>query len=415
MVAANVRQPTIPRQVQTINTVNLTQGSDIRGVVADTIDQMVVAGGGRVIIPPGNWLVNGPIHLQSGIDLHVSEGATLRFGTNPADYLPVVLTRWEGTDVYNYSPLIYARKANDVAITGTGRIDGQGRKGFFRWRPEQKPSQSRLRQMGATGVPIEERIFGEGYLLRPGFVQFHECERVLVDGPTFVDPTFWMIHPVYCNHVTIRNVTLRGTQLNSDGIDPDSCEDVLIENCTFDVNDDCVAIKSGRDADGRRVGRPTRRVLVRNCDMRTQTAAGVGIGSEMSGGASDIFAENLRISRADYALYFKANKDRGGVVDGVYARNLVVSDCDKLIHLTTDYKKESSGNMPPVFRNFDIAEITCRNAGTGIEIVGLPEMPVKKIALSNIAITSATRAAIIEYADEIQATNVMINGKAWQP
>lgn len=386
---------------------------DVRPALHDAIDRLASSGGGRLLLPPGEWRSDGPVHLRSGIELHLSPGARLRFSRDPSLYLPNVLTRWEGTEVYNYSPLIYARGARDVAITGSGTVDGQGEHGFFRWRARQGEDQRALRAMGASGVPVEQRRFGAGHWLRPPLVQFFDCERVLIDGPTFIDSAFWMVHPVYCRHVTVRNTVLQGRQLNSDGVDPDSCEDVLIERCRFDVNDDCVAIKSGRDADGWRVARPTRRVVVQDCRMRTRTASGLGIGSEMSGGAEDVFATRLKIEAAEYGLYFKSNRDRGGLVQRVGIADVTVGRCEKLVHFTTDYKGESTGSAAPSFRDFLIEDVSCDQTDIIFHIEGLPERPITGIVARGIEVRHARRAAILAFVEDFTAQNIFINGRLW--
>jgi polygalacturonase len=357
-------------------------------------------GGGTVILPPGEWRSDGPIHLRSGVALHVETGATLRFSRESRHYLPLVLTRWEGTEVWNYSPLIYAAGASDIAITGGGTIDGQGFDGFFQWRPKQKTDQNALRKMGADGVPVRDRVFGEGHYLRPGFVQFMSCSRVLVDGPRFVDSTFWMVHPVYCDHVTVRNISLTSKHLNSDGVDPDSSTNVLIERCTFDVSDDCVAVKSGRDADGWRVAQPSSRIVVRDCIMNTNIAAAFAIGSEMSGGAHDIFVERLKVPHAEHALYFKANLDRGGVIERIRMRDIDVAKTETLVHFTTDYHSYRGGNAPP----------TCATTEQALHIVGVPSAPVQDVRLRNIRVAMASKPDAIAHSERLSFEAVSING-----
>jgi polygalacturonase len=368
------------------------------------------SGGGTVILPAGEWRSDGPIHLRSGVGLHIESGATLRFSREPRHYLPLVLTRWEGTEVWNYSPLFYAAGASDIAITGGGTIDGQGFEGFFQWRPKQKTDQNALRKMGADGVPVRDRVFGDGHYLRPGFVQFMSCSRVLVGGPRFVDSTFWMIHPVYCDHVTVRNITLVSKHLNSDGVDPDSSTNVLIERCTFDVSDDCVAVKSGRDADGWRVARPSSRIVVRDCIMNTDIAAAFAIGSEMSGGAHDIFVERLKVPHAEHALYFKANLDRGGVIERIRMRDIDVAKSETLIHFTTDYHSYRGGNAPPTYRDFTVQNVTCAMTEQALHIVGVPSAPVQDVRLRNIRVAKASKPDAIAHSERLTFEAVNING-----
>lgn len=380
----------------------------IRAAIAACHD----GGGGRVVIPPGLWKVDGPINLKDNVDLHLSDGATVRFSPDPAFYLPQVLTRWEGTEVWNYSPFIYTRGCQNVALTGSGTFEGQGREHFLPWRAKQKPAQTRLRQMGNDGVAVRDRVFGTGDWLRPAFIQFIDCRRVLIDGPTFRDSPFWVLHPVYCRDVIIRNATVVSTHINSDGCDPDSCTNVLVERCRFDVNDDCVAIKSGRDQDGWRVALPSSRIVVRDCDMRTNVAAAFAIGSEMSGGANDIFVERLRVPHAEYALYFKANLDRGGVIERIAIRDVDIAECEIPIHFTTDYHSWRGGNFPPTYRDFSVSDVRCAKADKALHIVGVPTAPVQDVRLSRIRIDAAAKPAEIAHTQRMIFDQVIANGIA---
>ena len=259
-----------------------------RRVLQNAINDCHQCGGGRVVVPAGEYSINGPLTLRSSVDLHLSEGALLRFSGEPADFMPPVLQRWEGTEVFSHSPLITADHAHDIAITGRGTIDGQGKRIFESWQPIQKQDQSRLRDMGRDGVPLEKRIFGKETRLRPSLFQPINCERVLLEGVTIRDSPFWTIHPTYCRHVIIRGVTVDSMNFNNDGCDPDSCSDVLIENCIFRTGDDGIAIKSGRDQDAWRVARPTERVLVRNCEFFSKIN-GLCFWSDMSDGVRHVF------------------------------------------------------------------------------------------------------------------------------
>lgn len=274
---------------------------DDRPAILAAIRACNAAGGGRVLLPPGLLISNGPIHLQSHVELHVAEGALLRFSAEPAHFLPVVLTRWEGTECFNFSPFIYARNVSNVAITGSGTIDGNARRSFANWKPRQGPDQIRIREMGAAGVPLHERVFGEGHWLRPGLIQFFACNRVLVEGVTILDAPFWVIHPVFCRDVIVRGVTVDSGNPNNDGVDPESSTNVLIEDCVFRTGDDSVAIKSGRDEDAWRAGVPSENIVVRRCVMDSK-ANGLCIGSEMSGGVRNVFLEDCEVGEVMAAL-----------------------------------------------------------------------------------------------------------------
>ncbi len=383
---------------------------DARPAILAAIGAAHDAGGGRVEVPAGLWRCDGPISLKSNVELHVAEGAVVRFGTDARFYLPPVFTRWEGTEVWNYSPFIYTYGQRNVAITGSGAFEGQGREHFLPWRDNQAPDQNRLRQMGIDGVPLRDRVFGEGHWLRPHFCQFVECEDVLVDGPTFRDSPFWVIHPVYCRRVTVRNATVISDHVNSDGCDPDSSTDVLIERCRFEVGDDCIAIKSGRDQDGWRVGRASARIVVRDCEMRSSRGGALAIGSEMSGGVTDVRAERLTIPLATNALYFKANLDRGGIIERVRIRDVAVQETDALIHFTTDYHSYRGGHFPPTYRHFDVANVTCAHAKEALHIVGVPDAPVEDVRLSNIQVAKADRPNAIAHVRDLKLDGVTVNG-----
>jgi polygalacturonase len=383
--------------------------ADLRPAIHAAMAQLGSAGG-TITIPAGDWLSNGPIHFQSRIRLHLEKDAVLKFSRDPEHYLPLVLTRWEGTECWNYSPLIYARGVTDIAITGEGTIDGQGFDGFFQWRPKQRDSQQLLRKMGADGAPVEKRIFGEGHYLRPGFVQFLSCARILIDGPRFVDSTFWMIHPVYCDHVTIRNVTLKSDHLNSDGVDPDSSTNVLIEQCVFDVGDDGVAIKAGRDQDGWRVGRRSSRIVVRDCEYRGTAGGGFSIGSEMSGGVSEVYVERYKMNDVVHGVYFKSNMDRGGAITDIFVRDIDIGRAQAAISFTTDYHGYRGGDYPTKFDNVQIDRLRCREAVVGLSMLGAEAAPLMRVRVSNSVIDQAKTPLRSRNAVDMIFDDVKVNG-----
>ena len=414
-VAAIVRRivpPSFPARVVSIATLGATgDGStDALPAIRRAISETANAGGGRVLVPAGRWQVNGPIHLKSNVELHVAEGATLRFSTEPGDYLPLVVTRWEATELYNYSPLIYAYQATNVAVTGKGTIDGNGKAGFATWKPKEGPDLNRLRQMGIDGVPVHERIFGEGHFLRPSFIQFWGCQNVLVEDLTIVDSPFWIVHPVYCRNVTARRLRISSHNPNNDGVDPESSADVLIERCTFDTGDDCVAIKSGRDQDGWRVGRPSENIVVRDCDMDSLKAS-ICLGSEMSGGLRNIYVDDVRVGRTFTGVYFKTNLDRGGYVNHVRIRNVPMREAEIFIHFTTDYQGYRGGKYPPDVRDVVIERVRCERASRGIRAVGVPDAPLRDILLRDVTLGSTPAPHEIRNVRDFRLENVRINGE----
>ena len=386
--------------------------TDCLPAIKKAIDKCNVDGGGRVVIPHGVYFVKGPIHLKSHINLVVSEGATLKFSSEPGDYLPVVLTRWEGTECFNYSPFIYAYSVNDIAITGKGTIDGNAEKTFATWKPDQKQDQLLLRQMGNDNVPLNQRVFGEGHLLRPCMIQTYNCKNVLIDGVKIIDSPFWVIHPVLCYNVTVRNVVVTSTNLNNDGCDPEGSVNVLIENCEFNTGDDAIAIKAGRDQDGWRVGQSTENIVIRNCQMNSK-ANGLCIGSEMSGGVRNVYMENCNVSNAGSTIYFKANLDRGGFIENIWVRKINVEVArSRCIAFETNYQGYRGNYYPPVFKNFTIENITCLNGGKyAIFGEGVSDSKLRNITLKNITIDKAEVPYHLMFIENWKIENVKISGE----
>jgi polygalacturonase len=387
---------------------------DCREAFAKAIADCAVAGGGRVVVPgPGTYYVEGPIHLRSNVNLQVAEGATIVFGVRVEPYLPVVLTRFEGTMLYGHSPRIYARGATNVALTGKGTIDGNGRDTLAIMRDSKlRGGSGTLRRMGADGVPVEERIFGEAQWMRPSMIQFLDCTNVLIEGVKVVDSPFWVIHPVLCRNVTVRGVTVESWNGNNDGCDPDSSVDVLIENCVFRTGDDSIAIKSGRDQDGWKVGRPAENIIIRNVLMGSRHS-GVCIGSEMSGGVRNVWVEDCTVESASSAFYFKANLDRGGLVENIWARRVQVTKVrEGLVRFGTGYHGYRGGHFPPWFRNFHFTDITCEESSAyGIYLEGVAAAPIRNVTLERVRINRARVPLWLKFTEDLRFEKVEINGR----
>lgn len=368
-------------------------------------------GGGKIIVPAGNYYINGPLVFKSNVHIELLKGAVLNFSQNENDYLPAVLVTWEGTQAYNYSPLIYAYCAKNIALTGQGTINGNGSKNFSKWKTSQDPDKAILRKMGQNPTPVYQRIFAVGHKLRPSFFQPYGCTNVRLEGITILDSPFWVIHPTYCNNVIIRGVTVDSNNTNNDGCDPESCSNVLIENCTFRTGDDSIAIKAGRDNDAWRIGRPTENVVIRNCNFFSKIN-GVCIGSEMSAGVKNVFIENITIPTSANAIYFKANLDRGGYIKNVFVRNIRADTVKTaLIRFEPNYKGEKSSFNPTLFQNFFIENVTCTvSEEVGIYLIGIEkEYPIKNINLKNINIKKTPVPYVMENAENIMFKNVEIN------
>jgi polygalacturonase len=362
--------------------------------IAAAISACRRAGGGRVVIPAGEWLT-GTIGLSSGIELHLEAGAVLRFSTDPRDYRPLVPTRWEGVECIGLAPLIHALGAEDVAVTGEGILDGQaGPDNWWRWKglpefgwqsgqPHQGPVRARLLQMAEEGVPVERRVVSEDSCLRPAFIQFNRCRRILVEGVTIHRAPMWALHPVLCTGVTVRRVTVASRGPNNDGCDIESCRDVLIEDCTFDTGDDCVAIKSGRNADGRRLGVPSEDIVVRRCRMH-DGHGGVVIGSEVSGGCRNVFVEECAMSspNLERALRIKTNSHRGGVVEDIYLRHVAIGEVsDAVLRVNFFYEEGDGGNHTPVVRNIHLEHIRSERSRYALVLAGYERSPVRGVHL----------------------------------
>jgi polygalacturonase len=371
-----------------------------RSAIQNAISVCHAAGGGRVVIPAGNYLCDGPIHLRSNVNLHLQKGATLVFDTIPSQYLPLVKVRWEGTVCWNYSPLIYAFQQKNIALTGEGIINGQSLSYWKNWRARQDPAKKRLRQMGSELAPEEERHFGEGYWLRPSLVAFYECENILVEGLTLQESPFWTLHPVFSKNITCRKLTITGGFLNDDGIDPDSCEDVLIEDCDIHTDDDAISVKAGRDQDAwHRLG--TRRILVRRCTLYSEKANALCIGSELSGGVKEVFFEDCTIRYARYGINFKTNNDRGGFVKNIYLRNIKADTCSEhLLFFQTNYHSYRGGNFPTEFRDFYLQNIDCQKVGAStIRLNGLPSAPIRRVFLDHVTAKKAGQPPVVEHTE----------------
>ena len=365
------------------------------------------AGGGRVLVPEGEWFIHGPIQLKSNVNLHLAKGATVRFSTTPADYLPAVLTRFESNEVMNFSPLIYAYEQENIAITGAGTFDGQaGSKAWWDWKKTGADDSNRLRQMGEDNVPAKDRQFGDGHRLRPNFVAPHSCRNVLIEGVTFVNSPMWILNPVLCQNVTIRGVTVSSHGPNNDGCDPESCRDVLIEDCTFDTGDDCIAIKSGRNADGRRINVPSENIIIRNCRMK-DGHGGVVLGSEMSGGIRNVFVENCDMGspNLDRAIRLKSNSARGGYLENLFVRNLKVAQVkEAVVRINLQYDKDR-GNHYPSVRNIVLQNITSMKSKRPFYFAGLPDAKITNVLVENCTFQNADKPSVFEHTDDIRFRN----------
>jgi polygalacturonase len=376
------------------------------------------AGGGRVVVPEGRFLT-GAIRLESNVNLHLADTATLAFTDDVRQY-PRVFTRWEGVELMNISPFIYAFEAENLAITGRGTLDGQaGEDRWWHWRRpgpgtpgRDRAARNRLIEMQAKGVPVAQRVFGDQDYLRPNFVQPYRSRNILIEGLTIVNSPMWEIHPVLCQGVTVRNVTVRSHGPNNDGCNPESCRNVLIEGCTFDTGDDCIALKSGRNDDGRRLNVPVENVVIRNCTMK-DGHGGVVIGSEISGGARNIFAEHCRMDspQLDRALRIKTNSVRGGVIEHVYMREVTIGQvAEAVVTINFFYEEGEGGPHLPVVRDIEVRNVTSRKSRHALLLRGFKNAPISGVRLVDCTFDGVERADVLENVTGLEQTNVRVNG-----
>ena len=393
------------------------------------ITACTAASGGRVVVPAGEFST-GAIHLKSNVNLHVARGATVRFTRDTRKY-PLVFTRWEGVELMNYSPFIYAFEQENIAITGEGTLDGnadcehwwpwKGREqcGLKKDDPNQNPDRHALFDMAERGVPVNQRVFGEGHYLRPQFIQPYRCKNVLVEGVTLKNSPMWQVHPVLCTNVTVQKMTITGASANresapnTDGCDPESCTDVLIKDCSFSTGDDCIAIKSGRNADGRRMNTPSQNIVIQGCHME-DGHGGVTVGSEISGGVRNVFAENCRMDspRLDYALRIKNNAMRGGVLENIYVRNIEVGEVSTAAISVDDFYEEAeAGKFLPVVRNIEVRNLSTQKAQYALYLRGFKNAPLEQLRIVDCDFEGVAKPNVVENVKGLALQNVRINGK----
>ena len=365
--------------------------------IQKAIDACSKKGGGKVIIPAGEKFLTGAITLKDGVNLVVEEGAILEFAFQPELY-PIVETSWEGLECFNLSPCIYAFKAKDIAITGKGTIDGGGsndtwwpwngnprfgwKEGMISQRIESRP---RLLKNGEDGIPMynekgertPERVFGPQDGLRPQLVSFNKCDGILLEDVTLLRSPFWVIHPLHSTDITVRRVKMINDGPNGDGCDPECCDRVLIEDCYFNTGDDCIAIKSGRNRDGRERNMPSKNIIIRNCEMKNGHG-GVVIGSEISGGCQNVYAHDCVMDSPELerVLRIKTNSCRGGIIENINMRNVKVGVCkESVLKINLDYepKEICCRGYYPTVRNVYMENVTSESSQYGVQIIGLEE------------------------------------------
>lgn len=419
-IRARIRPPVFPRA----NRFTPQQFGGVADGVTDNtaaFRQAVAAasaapGGGRVVVEGGVFLT-GPIHLLSNVELHVDRESTIRFTQDRNAYFPPVLTRYEGTEFMGVSPFIYAYGQENVAITGHGILDGNAtRENWWahkRGADGEEGDPARLRRFAEEGRPVDQRVFGPETTIRPQFIQPYRCRNVLIQDVTILRSPMWEIHPVECENVTVRRVTISTHGPNNDGCDPEACTDVLIEDCVFDTGDDCIAIKSGRNADGRRLNKPCQNIIVSGCTMM-DGHGGVTLGSEISAGVKNVFVENCRMDspRLATAIRFKNNAARGGRLENIHVRDITVGQVAKAaVTIDYNYAEGANGAFKPEFETLTIQRMVVGRCERVLDLQGFETAPIRSIALIDCDIVRAAEPDIVSHVQGLTYTNVRRNGR----
>lgn len=366
--------------------------ADVSDAIAKAIAACNQAGGGRVVIPEGEWLT-GPIHLKSNVNLHLDEGAVLRFTDNPSHYLPAVMTSWEGMECYNYSPLVYAFECKNVAITGTGLLSPK-MDCWRKWFARPKVHMDALRKlytMASKDVPVEKRqmAVGENHL-RPHLIHFNRCENVLLDSFKICESPFWTIHMYMCNGGIVRNLDVKAHGHNNDGIDLEMTRNFLVEDCTFDQGDDAVVIKAGRNRDAWRLNTPTENIVIRNCNILEGHTL-LGIGSEISGGIRNVYMHDCKAPQSVQRLFFvKTNHRRGAFIENIHMENIRTGHVQRVLEIDTDVLYQWRELVPTYEERITridgiyLKNVICDSADAIYELKGDAKLPVKNVVIQDV-------------------------------
>ncbi|NDV59423.1 glycoside hydrolase family 28 protein [Bacteroides sp. 519] len=431
-IERQIKRTSFPATVYSITDYGVQSGNEepCHEIINKVITLCSLNGGGTVLVPKGTFLT-GPITLKSNVNLHIEEGATLKFSTDQSLYFPAVITRWEGIDCYNARPLIYAYGETNIALTGKGTIDGQGsteawwpmsgaaRYGWAEGMVSQRNgARERLLMYNEANVPIYKRIMTPEDGMRPQMVNFYYCNTVLIEDVTLLNAPFWVIHPLLCEDLVVKGVQIFNRGPNGDGCDPESCKNVLIEDCMFDTGDDCIAIKSGRNNDGRKWNIPSENIIVRNCLMKNGHG-GVVIGSEISGGCRNVYVENCQMDSPDLdrVIRIKTSTCRGGLVENVFVRNVTVGQCREAvlrINLQYENRENCRRDFVPMVRNVHLKNVTSEKSKYGVLIIGLDDSEsVYNISVEDSRFNNVTENgnSITGQTKDVTFKDLYINGK----
>ena len=411
-----------PNKDFSITAYGAVEGGEVNNTkpIADAIEACNKAGGGRVVVPAGTWLT-GPIHFKSNINLHLEENAVLRFTDNPSDYLPAVMTSWEGMECYNYSPLLYAFECENIAITGKGMLNPKMDL-WKTWFKRPAPHMEALKQlytMASTDVPVEERQMAVGENnMRPHLIHFNRCKNVYLDEFKIRESPFWTIHLYMCDGGIVRNLDVKAHGHNNDGVDLEMSRNFLIEDCTFDQGDDAVVIKAGRNRDAWRLDTPCENIVIRNCSILEGHTL-LGIGSEISGGIRNIYMTNCYAPNSVHRLFFvKTNHRRGGFIENIHMENVSCGSTRRVLEIDTDVLYQWKDLVPTYEERITRIEgiymnnVVCKTARAIYELKGDAKLPVKNVEIKNVHVDEVTEfIKSVNYVENVVEENVTYTQK----
>jgi polygalacturonase len=414
-IVASVRRPHFPPRYFPITRFGAVGDgtTDCTAAFAAAIAACNRVGGGHVVVPSGQFFT-GAIHLRSHVDLHLpNTDSVILFSQDPNAYLPVVFTRWQGIELMNYSPPVYCYGQRNVAITGQGTLNGQADDNhWWNWKNLETADFDLLEQMADDNVPVSQRVFGAGHFLPPQMIQPFLTDTVLLQGVTFINSPFWHLNPNLCNNVTVEGVSINSSGPNTDGCDPESCNGVVIDSVTFNTGDDCIAIKSGRDADGRRVNVPSQNLVIQNSNF-ANGHGGITIGSEMTGGVKNVYARDLTMNSANLQAghRIKTNTLRGGYALNSNVYRINASTVGGPLLLIQGNYDAQTGDFPPDIDNITLAGWTVDDCEGVWSIVGASATdPIGTVTLDDLTITTSTVANSAQYISNLVVENVTVGG-----
>ena len=413
-IVASVRRPRFPDRYFPVTDFG-AKGNGVFDCTAAFRDAITAAsrhGGGHVIVPAGAFF-SAAIHLLSHVDLHLEKGSTILFSQNPDDYYPLVFTRWQGIELMNYSPFIYSYGQRNIAVTGEGTLNGQADAShWWNWKNLETPGFDQLEAQADAGVPVSQRVYGDGFYLPPQMIQPFASDTVLLEGVTVINSPFWHLNPNLCRNVTIDGLSIASSGPNTDGCDPESCDGVVVQNVTYDTGDDCMAIKAGRDTDGRRVNVPCQNVVVQNCNF-ANGHGGITIGSEMSGGVRNVYARDLTMNSANLQAghRIKSNTLRGGFVENTNVYRVTAGTVGGPLLLIQGNYSGQTGNFPPDLTGITLSDWTVNQCAGVWSIVGASASnPVGTATLEDITVTTSTAANSAEFISNLVVKDVTVGG-----